>query len=124
MRTSKVARNSVRFWHIADVDLEAEHVCSAPLFGHRSARLQRARHQPRFRDSEPCSRSSCGQAGAEPREDFLFSYRSALPWFCGVNVCRTSMDQCRSLTANTLIVLRTAACSNALPDRVQGRGMG
>src|SRR5262245_14268326 len=70
------------------------------------------------------ARSSCGQVGAEPREDFLFSYRSALPSFCGANVCHRSMDQGRSLPVNTPIVLRTAACSDALPDRVQGRGMG
>src|SRR5262245_15811182 len=120
----RLAFANVRLWHIADVDLEAEHVCSAPLFRHRSARLQRARHQPRFRDIEPCSRSSCGRAGAEPHEDFLFSYRSALLWFFGMNVCHRSMDQGRSLPANTSIVLRTAVCSDALPDRAQGRGMG
>jgi hypothetical protein len=53
-----------------------------------------------------------------------FLNRSALPWSCGVNECRRSMDQGRSLQASPLIVLRTAAWSDALPDRVQGRGMG
>src|SRR5262249_32777868 len=80
-------------------------------------------HQLRFPDSGPYSRPSCGPVGAELLEDSLFSYRSRLLWSCGVNACHRSMDQARSLRATPLTVLRTAAWSNGLPDRVQERGM-
>ena len=47
--------------HFSDVDLLG--------YGERVINLE-------FRDSGPCSRSSCGLAGVEPLEDSLFSYRS------------------------------------------------
>src|SRR6478752_2771561 len=61
-----------------------------------SAPLRRAHHRPRFRDSGPYSRSSCGQAGAELLEDSPFSYRLELAWSFGVNAYHRSMHQGQS----------------------------
>ena len=118
-----VPRSHVRWWHLADVDLEAEHVCSAALsdidllgYGERIINL----------NSEIADRAlDLGVAQQELNRSkiSLFSYRSVLPSFCGVNACHRSMDQGRSLRATLPAVLRTAAWSDALPHRVQGRGM-
>jgi hypothetical protein len=63
------------------------------------------RYSKRIIDLNPeingrCSRLLYGPAGAELLEDFLFSYRSELPWFCGVNACHRSMRPGQSIVSH------------------------